>query len=693
MEEARERREQDLNQEIEEQRTRADNEATTHTTANQSIEALKNENDSTREQRRQEAVTIKEALATVQRLQETSTVMRIDSATQTSPEATTRLELSLAKTQASANGQGALGRGSRRRRIESREDDGHRPQAVSAQLEQLVQSRLESFHSDAGGGDTLEEFFRSYKAYALGDGQWGKAEILKGIARVRLTYCLMRPVRSPDYVVPEIVGGPMKDRDMASSAPKGREADGTSGGSGNGNVAKQSDAMLPRSRGAKERSMLDPNELGYVTIEKSGYLVSKSATIGAEIQERIGPLASQYTDVRVFWEFFDASKVPQCRYARKIAQEEEENRLMGQSSSQRELQPLPWGQGQSVPQADQSGNQPAAWGPQDQAQIQEGQSRNQPAPFGHAGFARGWGAQSGAPPRVPQGQGQSVPLEDPTSNQLTSSWRSRSPLRYTTSHDTAAKRRRSKSPPSDVARIHNLAKGSALTKRLDQGDEKEKDYSTRVKRRTRGDKKGRNLHQSDITQRTMAPYLGKYALSEDENIRIQLYGTEVLKRDDRYREQNTCANCGHHGHWLGDCAFPDDDGSIGGCPLCNSKMHCWDQCSRAQSLSTRIKAELIVLRRANKPPIRSRLPFTKILQDALDKSSEYLFAEAPGMPWTMEFTRNEMYKKFEDQAWINKEPYLAKEFPRDEKSSEGTLAEIAQRESLTEEEHQSFLTD
>ncbi|KAK1714095.1 uncharacterized protein BDZ83DRAFT_550747, partial [Colletotrichum acutatum] len=78
----------------------------------------------------------------------------------------------------------------------------------------------------------------------------------------------------------------------------------------------------------------------------------------------------------------------------------------------------------------------------------------------------------------------------------------------------------------------------------------------------------------------------------------------------------------------------DDDGSIGGCPLCNSKMHCWDQCSRAQSLSTRIKAELIVLRRANKPPIRSRLPFIKVLQDALDKSFEYLFAEAPGMPWT-----------------------------------------------------------
>ncbi|KAL0767680.1 hypothetical protein CaCOL14_009919 [Colletotrichum acutatum] len=529
--------------------------------------------------------------------------------------------------------------------------------------------------------------------------------------------------------------------------------------------------MLPPSLGARERAMPKPNELGYATIEAGNcaVVVSDSATIAQEIHKRTGTLASQYPDVRVFLEFYDASKAPQCRYARRMAHEEEKmKRLMDQGPSQNELQPLPWGQGQSVPQADQSGNQPAAWGPgwsaqsaappwvpqgQGQSVPQADQSGNQPAAWGP-----GWSAQSAAPPWVPQGQGQSVPLEGqsgnqpaswgPTNfppawcapselpawglqgpeaeaqaqaqvttwgatsgppawgaqdqghsvqlesqsgNQPVSSWRSRSPLRHTTSHDTAAKRRRSKSPTSDAARISNLETGSDLTKRLDHGGEMEKNHSTRVKKQTRGDKKGRNLHRSDITQRTVAPYLGKYALSEDEQIRIQLHGTEVFKRDDRYREQNTCANCGHHGHWLGDCAFPDDDGSIGGCPLCNSKMHCWDQCSRAQSLSTRIKAELIVLRRANKPPIRSRLPFIKVLQDALDKSFEYLFAEAPGMPWTMEFTRNEMYKKFEDQAWINKEPYLAKEFPRDEESSEGTLAEIAHRESLTEEEHQLFL--
>lgn len=112
-------------------------------------------NDGTKEQRPQEAVTIQEALGTVQRLQETSTIVRMESATQTSPEATTRLELSLAKTQASVNGQGAPGGSPRRRRIEPGEDDGHRLPAIHEQIEQLAQRRLESFHFDDDGYDIV----------------------------------------------------------------------------------------------------------------------------------------------------------------------------------------------------------------------------------------------------------------------------------------------------------------------------------------------------------------------------------------------------------------------------------------------------------------------------------------------------------------------------------------------------------
>ncbi|KXH29384.1 hypothetical protein CSAL01_13707 [Colletotrichum salicis] len=119
-------------------------------------------------------------------------------------------------------------------------------------------------------------------------------------------------------------------------------------------------------------------------------------------------------------------------------------------------------------------------------------------------------------------------------------------------------------------------------------------------------------------------------------------------------------------------------------------MHHWDQFERAKSLSTRHEVILMVVRRANKPLIRSRLPFTSLLQDVLDNEDEDLFKDAPGMPWTMEFTRTQINKEFKDHAWITEEPYNVEELPYDAESSDGTLWEIAQRENLAGEVHQPF---
>ncbi|KAF0319485.1 hypothetical protein GQ607_013304 [Colletotrichum asianum] len=79
---------------------------------------------------------------------------------------------------------------------------------------------------------------------------------------------------------------------------------------------------------------------------------------------------------------------------------------------------------------------------------------------------------------------------------------------------------------------------------------------------------------------------------------------EWTKRDGENRDL-TCGNCGLRGHILLDCLWPDQDGWIQGCPLCNSKEHHLEGCDRMQRLTERDMFGILVLRRANKPPLKT----------------------------------------------------------------------------------------
>ncbi|KAI8280829.1 hypothetical protein K4K60_004644 [Colletotrichum sp. SAR11_57] len=91
------------------------------------------------------------------------------------------------------------------------------------------------------------------------------------------------------------------------------------------------------------------------------------------------------------------------------------------------------------------------------------------------------------------------------------------------------------------------------------------------------------------------------------SLRGSIKGVEAWD-PERLAQHAICGNCGHTGHLLVDCAFPDDSGFISGCPVCNTKLHNANDCLRVQPLSPRDLVSFIIVRRGNKPPLRCRDP-------------------------------------------------------------------------------------
>ncbi|KAK0370633.1 hypothetical protein CLIM01_12021 [Colletotrichum limetticola] len=151
-------------------------------------------------------------------------------------------------------------------------------------------------------------------------------------------------------------------------------------------------------------------------------------------------------------------------------------------------------------------------------------------------------------------------------------------------------------------------------------------------------------------------------MTEEEQEHIQLFDDEVFEKS-RFADDNQCGNCGHFGHWLGDCAFPDAQGTIMGCPLCNTKLHFWDQCLRKNSLTARQQVQLMLLRRRRKPMIRSSTSLRDLLAGALQEGMESLLNEK-GLPWTQGYTMK-LIKRKRDQPWLKYDPNETNKFPQD----------------------------
>ncbi|KAK1728560.1 uncharacterized protein BDZ83DRAFT_570025, partial [Colletotrichum acutatum] len=180
------------------------------------------------------------------------------------------------------------------------------------------------------------------------------------------------------------------------------------------------------------------------------------------------------------------------------------------------------------------------------------------------------------------------------------------------------------------------------------------------------------LHEVVDSPRLGLPFGGKYKMTEEEQEDIQLLGKEVLE-NNRFADDNQCGNCGHFGHWLGDCAFPDDQGTIMGCPLCNTTLHFWDQCLKKNSLTATQQLQLMLLRRRRKPMIRSSTSLRDLLADAIQEGMESLL-DSEGLPWTQSYTMK-LIKKRRDQPWLKYGPDETNKFPEDP-DTEGNVREV-----------------
>ncbi|KXH29385.1 hypothetical protein CSAL01_13708 [Colletotrichum salicis] len=151
-----------------------------------------------------------------------------------------------------------------------------------------------------------------------------------------------------------------------------------------------------------------------------------------------------------------------------------------------------------------------------EARASGDQSGNQPAP--------GAAPMKLAPWQAP-GQYQPVPQAGQSGNQPASSVRSRSPLPDTIGHDSdfEAASRRSASPTSNDEHIRNLRKDAAFAEGVDPDGRRETTDVTKMRGQRRG-AESHKLHRKDNKQRKKAPYWDKYALSEDQQHRIELQG-------------------------------------------------------------------------------------------------------------------------------------------------------------------------
>ncbi|KAJ0348612.1 hypothetical protein KNSL1_005382 [Colletotrichum chrysophilum] len=67
------------------------------------------------------------------------------------------------------------------------------------------------------------------------------------------------------------------------------------------------------------------------------------------------------------------------------------------------------------------------------------------------------------------------------------------------------------------------------------------------------------------------------------SLRGSIKGVEAWD-PERLAQHAICGNCGHTGHLLVDCAFPDDSGFVSGCPVCNTKLHNANDCLHGRSM-------------------------------------------------------------------------------------------------------------
>ncbi|KAF5511617.1 hypothetical protein CGCS363_v002349 [Colletotrichum siamense] len=133
------------------------------------------------------------------------------------------------------------------------------------------------------------------------------------------------------------------------------------------------------------------------------------------------------------------------------------------------------------------------------------------------------------------------------------------------------------------------------------------------------------------------PFHEKVKLNTEDAEKLVTHGGQSIDPHVELR----CGNCGHRGHRLIDCIWPDLSGQISGCPLCNTKLHYLDECARVSQLSKAQLYNLLIHRRGNRPAIASRTPWVDLVMEAATASIGIKDPRGGPFPWTKDFAKSQ----------------------------------------------------
>ncbi|KAJ0353061.1 hypothetical protein COL154_001685 [Colletotrichum chrysophilum] len=144
------------------------------------------------------------------------------------------------------------------------------------------------------------------------------------------------------------------------------------------------------------------------------------------------------------------------------------------------------------------------------------------------------------------------------------------------------------------------------------------------------------------------PFHEKVKLNTEDAEKLVTHGGQSIDPHVELR----CGNCGHRGHRLIDCIWPDLSGQISGCPLCNTKLHHLDECARVSQLSKAQLYNLLIHRRGNRPAIASRTPWVDLVMEAATASIGIKDPQGGPFPWTEDFAKSQGHTwcKYENRS-------------------------------------------
>ncbi|KAK2031839.1 hypothetical protein LX32DRAFT_636862 [Colletotrichum zoysiae] len=183
------------------------------------------------------------------------------------------------------------------------------------------------------------------------------------------------------------------------------------------------------------------------------------------------------------------------------------------------------------------------------------------------------------------------------------------------------------------------------------------------------------------------PWVGIVKMTADEQREFEIDFGEVFKGARvRFHRDNICSKCGHHGHWLSDCAFPDDSGFLYGCPVHNARTHSFDTCPDLDRLTEDQILWFLVTLRGNKAPLRTTMSWSARLRAAIDNGTW----NKPGLPLplTLEFVLTKVKGGKHGHAWLNFDygKDSNRSLPKDPATS-GNHRRVVQNRTLDEEVH------